>query len=330
MNTSRASIASHIRHAQTPAEELRAILGQLEAGVGRLGVSGTERPAEILTQLDRATELLDALSQHGGNLAGEQARLHTITQQLYRKGKAFLSGIGGADTLRSLRAHTNPPPDNWWWTIDERLAADRQARRRRTIRTLGVAVVAVAALSLLYTLFLAPDEATRERYRHEQQAETALMQGDLELALSEVESALAHAPGNGELLILRGVVLQMAGRSDEAEQDFTAVRQTIESPETFYSTRAQAYLMAGAADRALEDTERMLELNPESALAYFQMGNVNATLGNLLEANRNYEEASRLAAAAGQSELEAMSRVQLANLMLMMSAPQLPETTPAP
>jgi tetratricopeptide (TPR) repeat protein len=330
MSTRRADIASQIRQAQTPAEELRVILSRLEAEVGKLGFSGHDRSADVLTLLDRAAELIEGLAHYGGDFAAEQARFDTITRQLESKGKAFLAQVGGPAALQALREEMRPPINNWWWTIDERLAKERRARQQRTLWTVGVAAVVFAALAGLYTLFLAPDETTRARLRHEQQAETALMQGDLPLALAEVEQALSYAPGDGNLLILRGVMLELMAQSGQADKDFDDARAAIGDPEAFYSARAQAYLIAGSADRALTDTQRMIEDNPDSAIGYFQMGNVNASLGNLLDASENYERASQLAAAAGQTELEALARVQLANLMLMLSAPQIPTATPLP
>ncbi len=336
MNTTRAAIASHIRQAQTPAEELRYVLGRLEAEIGKLGYPGQDRPVEVLTMLDRASELLETITQHGGDLAAERGRFDTITQQFRRKGGAFVRQIGGAEALRDLRAEQKPPEVHWWWYTDERLASERKAQLRKTLRTMGILAVVIAALSGLYALFLQPDKATRERALHEQRAETALAQGDLPLALSQTEQALTYAPQDPNLEVTRGAVLELMGRQDEAGQVFAQTRLAFESDpnagglEAFYSARAQVYLMAGAADRALADTQAMVSLNPDSAMGYFQMGNVNATLGNVVEASQEYQKAGELASASGQIQLEAMARIQLANLTLMLSGPQIGTPTPTP
>jgi len=330
MSTIRSHAASHIGNVQTPAEELRATLSRLEAAVGQLGFSGQEHPTEILHLMDRATELVDVLSRHGGNMTSERARFDTITNQLRRKRQALLKQLGGTMTLRALRDEVQTTPQGWWWTIDEELERERKLRTRRTVWTVGVVVAITALLSVLYTQFLAPDEATRARYRHEQRAESALTQDNLEAALSEVELALTHAPGDEKLLVLRSVVLDLLGRSAEAERDFALARQRSSDLEALYSTRAQAYLLAEAADRALDDAQRMIDLNPASAMGYYQMGNANANLGNLLEASENFETAGTLAAAAGRTELEGMARIQLANVTMLLSAPQLPTATPLP
>ncbi len=336
MNTTRASVASHIRQAQTPAEELRSLLGRLEAEIGKLGFPGQDRPVEVLTMLDRASELLETITQHGGNLAAERGRFDTVTRQLRKRSGAFLRQIGGAKVLRDLRLEHAPPQANWWWYTDERLIAEHRAQRRKSLTTTGIMVVAIALLSGLYALFLQPDKATRERALHEQQAEAALSQGDLPLALSEVEQALSYAPQDPTLEVTHGAILELMGRQDEASRLFTQTQLAFEGDpnagglEGFYSARAQVYLMAGAADRALADTRELVSLYPDSAVGYFQMGNVNATLGNVVDASQEYQKAGELASASGQTQIEAMARIQLANLMLMMSGPQMSAPTPTP
>lgn len=334
MNRSRVSVAAKIKGARTPAEELRGTLSQLEARVGKLTFAEAETPAEILLLLDRADALMQELSEQGFDLHAERARLSTVTQQFRKKSKAFLQQIGGVEGLQELREEADPPAANWWWYIDRALSEERRTRRTRTLRTLAAAAVILAVVAGLYMLFLAPDEATRQRYLYEQRAERALTEGDPVRAAQEIGQALAYAPDDVDLLILQGVSLHLSGREDDAQAAFTAARTATSNLETFYAGRAQVYLLADRPDLALEDTQEMVELNPDSALAYLQMGSANQALGDYLEASKNYETASELARAAGQAELEGIARVQLANLTMLMSAPQLDTSsstvTPSP
>lgn len=323
-------MASQIKGPTTPAEELRQILGQLEARIGRLGYADDSNSLEILTLLDRANQLIQRLTDHNVDLAAERSRFHTLTLQLRHKSHQFLKQAGGSARLEQARKDKDPPSQHWWWFIDQMLAGERQRRLRRTLQMLAVAAIALLVIAGLYSVFLQPDETTRLRYRYQQQAERALNEGDIEAALEATEQALACAPSNADLLVLQGVALTLIGRRAEADIVFSEAATAFDDNESFLSNRAQAYMMAGRPDLALEDTARMLDLDANSALAYLQMGNANTALGNLFAASQNYEQAAELAAAANQTELEGMARVQLANLTIIMMAPQSPAPVAEP
>jgi tetratricopeptide (TPR) repeat protein len=332
MENLRASIASHIRVARTPAEELRVSLGQLEAQVGKLGYGATMDPVELLLTFDRAKALFQELDELGADLSGETGRFETIVQQHQRKGKRFLKAIGGRSALRQAREALprTPPEANSWWYIDDILEEEQRTRRKRALRSAGIAGAVLIVLSALYMLFLMPDEATRMRYRFEQSAEQSLMVGDPAAALPAVEEALTYAPDDGSLLLLRAVTLLLLDQPEEAGAAFTEARNVFDSDTQFYATRAQTYMIGGRPDLALEDALRHIELAPEDGLGYFQAGNAYGTMGRYFDAVTAYEQAGELARAANEIELEGMARVQLANLMMIMMSPQmeLNETQP--
>lgn len=317
-----------MREPQTPAEGLRRTLGRIESELGKLGYPGDEQPAEILALFDDATARLKALASAGLDQAPERVRLETATRQLHKKGKVFLSRIGGASGLRALRSDRQPSPDAWWWYLDEHIVAQRRATRKRTLRTLAIAVLVLALLSGLYALFLMPDRATRLRYRHEQAAEQALSEGDLGRALTEVGEALTLAPGDGDLLVLRGVILDLAGDTQAAARTYDKAKLSFADSCQFLAARVQVFLLAKKPERALRDARQIVADDPEFALGHLLMGNANAALGNLVAARDSYARAAQLAAAADQVEIESLARVQLANLTLLLSAPG--ANTPAP
>jgi tetratricopeptide (TPR) repeat protein len=330
MNEPRVSIASKIREAQTPAERLRQILTRLESLVGQIGSGTQEKAANILSLLDQAHTLAENLKQQGADLGPERLRLQSIIQQLDRKSKPFLRQLGGAEVLAELRDARKPPTDHVWWYADLQLQRQQHDRKRKILMTIGTAAVVLMILTALYMRFLAPDEATRGRYSHEQNAEQALSRGDVEGALAEATLALSFAPGDGDLLVLQGVAYELLGSEELAQARFDAARTAYEDSETLYLRRAQNYITAGRADLALADANRVIDSNPTSAIAYFQRGIANAELGELSHAIDDMEKASELAEAAQQPELQGMARVQLGNLMMLMSAPQFEEPTPTP
>jgi len=316
-------MVSRIRTAQTPAEELRQILTRLEGRVGRIGYGEKAAAAEILDLLDQADALIKQITTTGGDLAAEATRFNTITRQFDKKKAAFLKEVGGAEALRQLRATRVPEEEHWWWYADVRLDEEHRLHRTHVLQRAGIATVVLIILTGLYMLFLAPDEATRERFRHEHNAEQALIDGNPAAALVEADLALSWAPDDDELLILKGIALELQGKTEQAQALYDRAQELLGDTETFLASRAQTYMLAGHSDLALADAQHIIELDPNSALGHFLLGNANASLGNYYEAADNYERASELADATGQTELQGMARVQLANLTMLMQAPDL-------
>jgi tetratricopeptide (TPR) repeat protein len=323
MENLRASMVSRIRTAQTPAEELRHILTRLEGHVGQIGFGEKAAAAEILDLLDQAEALIKQISATGGDLAAENTRFNTITRQFDKKKAAFLKEIGGAEALQQLRATREREEDHWWWYADLRLAEERRLHRTHVLRRVGIATLVLTILTSLYMLFLAPDEATREHFRHEHAAEQALIAGNPAAALIEADMALSYAPDDEELLILKGMALELQGKTEQAQVLYDRAQVLLGETEAFLASRAQTYMLADRSDLALADAQHIVELDPDSALGHFILGNTNASLGNYYEAAANYERASELADAAGQTELQGLARIQLGNITMMMQAPDL-------
>lgn len=319
---------SQIRRSQTPGDRLRDVLTDLEARLGKLGFAETPDPIEIPALFDRADDLLQRLEEQGLSVTPERARFGTAARQFRRKSKVFLKQVG-TQKLREARQAANPPAENWWWYVDELHAEEQRTQAKRTLRFIALAAVVLALLAGAYILFLRPDEATRQRIAYEQQAERALSEGAPAAALEALNLALSYAPDDGDLVVLKGVTLVLLGQEDGAETTFAEARALFDSAEAFYVSRAQAFMAANRPDLALKDSEEIVERNPDSAIGYFQMGNANTALGNLREASLKFEKASELANKAGQTELEGMARVQLANTtMMLISATQ--QATPTP
>jgi tetratricopeptide (TPR) repeat protein len=329
MNEMRIPVASKVKEANTPAERLRAQLKRLEAMLGKLGSSSDATDAlEILTRFDQVNNLVTQLEKSGMDLAPEKTRIETITEQTKRKAGLLVKTLGGTEELHALRKDHSPDPEHWWWFLDKYLKDQQHQKRRRVLRTLGIAVVVLAILGLLYNLFLAPDPETRARYELEQEAERALLDGDVGTALTKVNEALNYGQKTADLLILKGVILEESDTPEQAEGAFAEARKLMEDVETFYLMRAQIYLRTGKSEPALADAQSVLEANPDSAYGYYFKGTALTALNRLAEAEESLEKASELASEQDNPQLQGMARVQIANLSMMINAPSTQTVTP--
>jgi len=313
----------------TPSAQLRELLGQLEAHIGKLSHDPREEVQKIPVLFDEVHALIAELDYAGIPLSAEVSRFETASATLRRKARLFLRKVGGREGLAALRPKRTPSPEQWWWFIDQWLAEQGKAQRRRELRFLLIFAAVLVVLAGAYTLFLRPDESTRERLRLQQAAEQLAQNEEYAIALQTVNEALTWSPDDASLLAFKGVLETQLGLEGEAAQTFAAAEAVSDSLESFYLTRAQVHLTLGMFEAVLADAEATLSVNPKSARGHLFMAQANANLGNVLEAQRQFEEAARLANEMNDVELEAIARIQLAYLYQQMLAP-LPTATTTP
>ncbi len=304
----------------SPAQKLGSQIDELEAKIGRLGYGLGQEALTIPPLFDTVTEGLVAFQAEGHSMRAEEARLKTATADLKRKAKVFLREVGGPETLKEARRSHQPDPTHWWWYLDKLVADERRARLRRILFVVAGVVAALILLVALYELLLAPDPATRERLRLQQNAESLALSGDLTAALGEVEQALAIAPDNPDLLILEGSLQQNLGQSAEAEEAFAAAQAALDDREDFLLARARTYLLLDQAQEAQADAQEVIDLNPESAPGYMLLGRSHQLQENYLDAIFAYEQAGTLAETQGNSRLAATARVNLGFLLQQQRA----------
>jgi Tfp pilus assembly protein PilF len=302
------------------AEEVHSQLDELEAKIGRLGYGLGQEALTILSLFDTVTEGLVAFQAEGHSMRAEEARLKTAAADLKRKAKVFLREVGGPETLKEARRSHQPDPTHWWWYPDKLVADERRARLRKILLVVVGVVAALLLLVVLYELLLAPDPATRERLKLQQNAESLAISGDLIAALGEVEQALVIAPDNPDLLLLKAGLQQSLGQNAEAEETFAAAESVLGNRENFLLARGRTYLLLGQAQEALADAQEAVALNPESAPGYMLVGRSHQLLENYMDAIFAYEQASTLAEMQGNSRLAATARVNLGFLLQQQRA----------
>ena len=302
----------------TRADELRDQLNDLEARVGRLGYGLGPEALTIPALFDTVSAALASFHAEGQGMRAEEARLTTVSADLRRKAKLLLREIGGVAPLRDARSARQPDPAHWWWFLDEWVAARRRAQLRGLLWVAAGVVAVLLLLFAVYQLFLAPDPATRERLRRQQAAESLALEGNLAGAMHEVEQALAIAPGDSGLLVLKGSLQQGLGQSQMAEETFAAAEAAFGNREAFLLARGQAYLIANQAQAALADAQTLLALDPQSAPGYMLLGRTQEWLENYPEAIAAYQQAATLAEAQGDFQLTGLARVNMGMLMQQM------------
>jgi tetratricopeptide (TPR) repeat protein len=315
----------------TKAAEFRKLLKTLDNRISRLADLSPENALEILALFDRVDDGMAELQGRGMNLASELGQLETLSAQFERKSALFIRRIGGPVVLQQARAGRNPGKSHWWWYVDESLARESKQQALRWLKILGLAGAVLLVAVLLYRKFLAPDPAVQASYGYRQSAENAILGGNFEAALDDVENAIANTPDYPELYVLRGVIQGKLDQPEAASQSFEIARQKYETDDLFYNQRTVIYLMLADAQAALADVQTALEINPDSAYSYLYMAQAYELQGEIVKAIESYEQADALAEKSGDAQLQAIIRVSLSTAYQSLGFPT-PELlgTPTP
>jgi tetratricopeptide (TPR) repeat protein len=122
-----------------------------------------------------------------------------------------------------------------------------------------------------------------------------LEQGQLDLALEDLNQAIESDPQNPEAYHFRGYVYDELGHYDLAINDFTrAIELGVDSPDWTYSYRGISYAQSGDLPRALNDLNEAIKINPDFADAYFFRGLIYSELGNSEQAISDLEKSLKL------------------------------------
>ena len=292
---------------------LRNDLKKLEKEIAKLPGSTSENALAILPLWDQIDRKLKELEFLGMELASEKGQLDTFAAQFQKKRALFIQKIGGSQALVEAREIRQPSTDQWWWYLDESLAADRKRNSIRLARNLGVLVVIIILGALVYQRYLAPDPAIQASYSFQRNAEDALVQGDYEAALQNIQNAILNTPDNPELYVLQEVILEALGQHQEAQTSQEIALQKFESDDLYYASLASVYLTIGDFENALADAQTAFKINPDSAIGYLYKAQVYEFQGDIPMAIENYIKADEIAQRLGNVQLQAIIRVSLSN-----------------
>jgi tetratricopeptide (TPR) repeat protein len=310
--------------ADTPAERIREILDRAERRV--IGIRGAGHQAvELLHMLDQAEDGLKELGDADTDFRAEASRLETVQRQLRRRQRQFLSEVRGA--LEKERAEVQPDPEHWWWFLDETYAQQQRRRLRRALIGVVAGAVVLAAAWVVYDRFIAPPPNVRQAYQRATSGQNLAEQGDLRGALPEFEAAVALDPTDSEHWTWKGIIHAELNETDEAAAAFDTARSLSERELAFLLERGMAYLRIGNLEKANADAEEAVAEYPEEGWALILRANTAVERGDIFAALTDLDEASKLAAATGDVQLEAYARTQRAMVLQLQAGQLVPPDT---
>jgi tetratricopeptide (TPR) repeat protein len=268
---------------------------------------------DYLAEMDAAWCLYETL--RADNEVGEILRFRTLQKQVLAKASPLLRILGGSDGLKLVRPADASPTEQPWWFVDQHVARRRAQLWKQAVKLGGVLAAVVLVVVILFNTLLKPDPAVLLRLQHYNEAlALAAENQDYNGALLEIEQALAVAPNDPELLILKGVVLTQLDRTDEAAPLFEQATDLTVEPEQVLVLRGRFLAQMNAPESALALAQEASAMNPEYAEAWFLAGQVYADLGLHTLAYDSLSQAANLALAQDKSELYVMAKTNLAYL----------------
>jgi tetratricopeptide (TPR) repeat protein len=308
--------------ALTDGDELRDLLSRSERLIANLKGKGQEAVV-LLNWLDRIYVLLAKLTDSGADWRPEQSTLATVEAILRRQARPFMKEV--KDELPKAREEAAATPDRWWWYLDQ-IAEDQRRKLIRRVVTISTTVV-VALVVIYIAMTVTVDPNVRNAMSHTAAAERQYGLGNLEMALKEYETVLQYRPGDVDTMVWIGVLQDELERSDEAQAAYQKAEEAAGSRLGFLLSRTKIYSAMGKLDVALVDINEALSIDPRSAEAHFWLATVYEARGETAKAYDEFAEASDLADAANQTELNAVIRTRMAYLLKLQPAVVTQETT---
>ncbi len=312
--------------AETPANELRTLLDQAERQFPTLVRAEFET---YLLRLDRIAAMLDTLEAEGLDLRAEQPRWEGLLARISARAADLVRIAGGSGRMVELRRQ-HPEAQNFWWRLDEQVAATRRRQLQRFVVGAVVAVIVFAGATLVYQRFFAPSPEMILLMDTLNLVDRSVMEQDWASASQAVDSVLPTLPADAELLIWRAVLAERMGEPAAAEAFLAQARALEVDPARLGVMLGMKRLLAGDLDGASAAAADARQADPSSSEAVFILASVAEASGDRLQAINLFEEAAALAE-ENNPQMAVTSRMRLATLLQQgpeMFEPQATESAP--
>ncbi|MBI1294966.1 hypothetical protein GC175_08410 [bacterium] len=297
-----------------PVTQLREDLEEAERLVVRVTSENVERFLQLLDRID--IQLTELSANSGLDLRPEKTRQESLLSRIENNPQPVAAAAGRAGGMAKLRDR-NPGADGFWWRLDALLAAQRSRAARRFTVTVGGIIFFFAALYFVVYTFFPPSPDVLVVNDATNRLPDLAMEGrwDEALALIEQSQAQLSAP-DVELMIWEGVIAEQLGLAERADRVLAQARGLIEAEneDLYWVTLGNTRVMAGDLDGAKVAADAALALDPLEGQAYFLLGNIAESRGDLLGAVENYERTFEYASESNP-QLAVIARVRLGTLL---------------
>jgi tetratricopeptide (TPR) repeat protein len=120
--------------------------------------------------------------------------------------------------------------------------------------------------------------------------------GNLDLALEKYNIALTYDPNSSDAHVGRGFVFSQKGRFEDAIAEFDRALESNPKSALAFHNRGQTNIARSEFDQAVADFTKAIELDPNEPSAYRERARAYESLGQLANAKKDRQEASRLGA----------------------------------
>ncbi len=298
-------------HSTTPANAIREALGSAE----RLVVSiSTQNVEEFLVLLDHIEISLEDLEAQDIDLRSEQVRWEGLLRRLSSSPGPIASAAASAGGLKALR-EKHPPAESFWWYLDAEVTKRRWTSIRKVLQVLILIVVVVGGGIWAINRFFPADPEALLMVETQSQLDERILQGDWEGALDVVDETRLLMPDQPEMMIWEAVLAERSGDRARAEASLAEAQAEMQDDlEYMWVTTGNYRLMVDDLEGSEEAANEALEINSESAPAYFLLANVADTRGQRLAAIDLFEKVFELAE-EDNPQLAVIAKVRMGQLM---------------
>ena len=290
------------------ADRLRTLLDDCETMVASLNKLNVR---DLVAAMDSAHSSIDALTLSGSDVRGEVSRLQSIDDRVKRRADEVVKLLGGRDSYASLKAASATSAELVVWQLDRELDIRRREFLKRIGLWLAISVVLVIAIYIASPVLFPPDPVGDAVAI----ASRSLDKNDIPTALAAIDSTLLKMPTNTDLLIWKGILLEMSGDFSGSQTSYAQGLANANSDIDYYLERAITFVRIGESLKVITDTNTVLLKYPDSAEAYYIRATGYEGIGKRSEAMDDLQKSADLAQAAGNDALFAQSRVRLGTLM---------------